>query len=191
MRLVHGTTTRHLDQILKEGLRPRWSRESVWENCPSNPRMVYLSSAYALHYAMNSIGSIGEADDCLLVEVEVNKQFLYPDEDFYAQAMFDCNQTCLIERTLASIPLIEFGLSDKRRRELAELSLLRMGNCCHMGTIHPRAIRRLAVIPRDKLWRIVMGGFDPTITILNFAIMGDHYVRLQQELLKTYQIEKP
>ena len=45
--LAHGTTERHLEAILRGGLRPRKNRPSLWTEHPSVAANVYLTTAYA------------------------------------------------------------------------------------------------------------------------------------------------
>ena len=51
IKLYHGTTTKHLDKILKQGITPRHDRPSNWDKHPSREDMVYLTNAYAIYFA--------------------------------------------------------------------------------------------------------------------------------------------
>ena len=39
--LYHGTTTKNLDDILTNGLKPRHDKESNWQEFPSRKDMIY------------------------------------------------------------------------------------------------------------------------------------------------------
>ncbi len=54
-------------------------------------------------------------------------------------------------------------------------SLTAMGNCCHLGPIDPSAISRIAVIDRSKQEMLCFQAMDPTISIMNYQIIGKKY----------------
>src|SRR5713226_8459285 len=91
MKLYHGTTERYLNSILKIGISPRRRRKSNW-NVKSNPRAVYLTNVYALHFA-NAARASGEA--ALILEIDtddLNSTLLAPDEDYLEQVShYDAN----------------------------------------------------------------------------------------------------
>ena len=103
MKLYHGTTIRHLDSILAHGLRPRNDASGHWEQFPSRPDMVYLTSAYPFFFATHT----GDEDENgnrrpekLVVEIDstrLDQRLLYPDEDFVAQLIAQHTDKSLAE----------------------------------------------------------------------------------------------
>jgi len=73
MRICHGTSSIHLESILREGLKPRGTKASNWK-AASHADLVYLSQAYALHYAGNAVDK--EGGNIVLVEIDTD---LLPD----------------------------------------------------------------------------------------------------------------
>src|SRR5262245_7314903 len=90
MKLYHGTAERHLHKILKDGIRPRGAQRGNWKHSvESNPRCVYLTTAYPLHFAGAAVDPNAENDRLTVIEVDTSKLFigdLLPDEDFLEQA---------------------------------------------------------------------------------------------------------
>lgn len=56
-RLYHGTSTRHLESILRNGICPRGRKRSVDKNWPSHPRRVYLSDAFAFKFGLDAMAN--------------------------------------------------------------------------------------------------------------------------------------
>ncbi len=48
MRICHGTSSVHLESILKDDLKPRGQKASNWK-AARHSDLVYLSQEYALH----------------------------------------------------------------------------------------------------------------------------------------------
>lgn len=184
LKLVHGTSAEYLEQIKAEGLVPRNLSPSRWETCPSHPEWVYLTDAYALYYAMNA--ALPD-NDCLLVEVEVDTDNFYPDEDFLGQATGDSpHLPDNIEARTQSLLEWSQTIDHNLRAELASKSLKGLGTVAHAGPIKADQIQRMIVIPQEDISRIVVREFDPVICLANYAIMGAKYQRLQLEFFERY-----
>ena len=88
MIIYHGTAERHLKSILQTGIAPRGRSAGNWKHSvTSNPRAVYLTVSYALHFASNACRP-KEDKNMLVLEVEtdlLNPYLLAPDEDFLEQ----------------------------------------------------------------------------------------------------------
>lgn len=187
MLLVHGTSSKHLDSILKNGLVPRQEKESCWEECPSHPNRVYLSKAYAFYFAHNFLKG---DEDALLIEVDVDRKNLFPDEDFLGQITDNetfglAPQTTLIQRTLWLRDRLDL-FERPKRLEYADMSLEKIGNASHDGPIPVSRIRRMALIPGKECIGIVFKEFDPTISVLNYAILGKQHSMFQESLFTRY-----
>lgn len=189
--LAHGTSARHLDAIKKFGLQPRQitSSRSTWDRCPSDSRCVYLTNAYALYFAMNACR---DGEDGLLVEVEVNRGRLDADEDYLGQSSrgteWEDDFPDLIQRTLAMREATS-RMPNNSRLALMENALENLGTTRHMGLIPANKILRLARVPAADFAALVMGGFDPTITIMNYRFKGEEYKAFQQSLFEHYALE--
>ncbi len=168
----HGTSTATLDDILENGIRPRSvTGKSNWDKFKSRDDMVYLTTAYPLYFAFNAMAS-PEAEKCVVIEVDINKlekKKIYPDEDFLAQVIAEVQGETL-ERVH---PVIRMNL-EKYRNAWRE-SLKNMGSVCHKGHIQVEAITRYAVVDVKHQAQLVHSCLDPTITYMNYQIMGSYY----------------
>ena len=180
MKLYHGTSGRVARRALTEGLLPRskTGSEGNWEHsCPSNPDLVYLTSAYAPYFAMTAsepgeLWGIVEVDTDLLADYD-----MLPDEDFLEQAS---RQQELPE---------EWGLNDSSMEDrtrwfrehlcqfqhLWEQSIEHLGNCAHEGGISPKAITRIALYDSKTNPSLSMMAMDPAICLMNYRFCGDKY----------------
>lgn len=194
MIIYHGTAERHLAAILKDGLKPRGGKsKGNWKHTiPSNPKAVYLTTTYALHFAGNACQK-GERMAVLKLDTDLLNPFkLAPDEDFLEQATRDMDGT-IADQFGNEVPKWGEGIKNImlirtkwfRQRALRDFSHLwdksteYMGTCCYYGSISPAVISRWALVPRHGAldW-----ASDPTITPLNFKIMGAYYRELMKHV---------
>lgn len=179
--LYHGTRAGALPSILAHGLRPRRDRGAAgnWKHSvESNSRAVYLTDAYALHFATNALGA--RREDLLVLEIDfrtLDPARLAPDEDFLEQATRGRPEHACAGATMKA------RTQWFRKRAHSDFSIywlesLRgLGTCTYYGAIPPEAIHRWARLPcAHPLVRMS----DPTITLMNYAIMGEYYRRLTQ-----------
>ena len=189
IRLSHGTSSRHLDSILRHGLKARGKAPSMW-TCESNPRMVYLTNAYSLYFAVNAAQ---HHDDTLIVEVEVPLSQLYCDEDAYAQATYAQSgqrQTLsLLEYTRLCRDGLHGERNAKQRRRYAAESLRLLGTACCRDVIAPECITRIARLPFEVVPSIFMSEFDPLISIYNYLLFAERYQRFQQSLFERFPMQ--
>jgi hypothetical protein len=176
MFLYHGTTERLLPKIVQHGIRPRkYHDEDNWgHSVSSNQNCVYLTVAYALYFAHAALKD--DADESRLVVFEIDSDMLRenlfcPDEDFLAQANVD--------PTKNSLPMREKNEYYKKivHQYLHEPSLKSIGNCAYKGIIPIKAINRIAFISHKAYFRIFMSGYDPMISIMNFRVKGEEYMK--------------
>lgn len=175
MKLYHGTSARHLPSILQDGLKPRGKAKGNWDHTTlSNPDVVYLTNAYALHFAI--VAADKGKDDLLVVEVDTALVSIYnmvPDEDFLEQT----------SRKEGPAPLdrpMAFRTRWYRKRQLDFWqywpdSVEHLGTAGHYGPIPPRAITRYAIIYRQQIGELIMAGMDPSITLVNYKLLGPKY----------------
>ena len=179
--LYHGTRASALPSILADGLRPRAARRGNWKHSvESNPQAVYLTNAYPLYFA----ASAARQKDAALLILELSGgaldlELMAPDEDFLEQA------------TRGSPNFAAAGGDMKartrwfRRRALRDFShywrdsLRHLGTCTCYGRVPAQAVTRYAVVPiRHPLVR----ASDPTITLMNYKIMGGYYRQLVRHI---------
>lgn len=168
MKLYHGTSSEHLMDILKNGIRPRGIREGNWEKCPSRPDCVYLTDAYGFFYAGSTIDDKGTM---CIIEVDVPTDGLLPDEDFVEQAMrhdVDTEQDPDYN-VLAATWAIRDNL--EAYRKYWDASLLGLGNVAYQATIQPHQITRYALVDDTAF----LMAFDPVICLANYGLMGAYY----------------
>jgi len=167
MKLYHGTSSRHLPSILKEGLKPRRARPGNWEHTVEGcPDAVYLTAAYAHHFALQACR---KNDRCVIVEIDTDQLdsfWLVPDEDAVAFA------SNMPGKTLREKSAHYRGtLHDFAGTETYKLSLEQLGNCCYYGAVPRRAITRIVSFDQKDVWTYS----DPTITPINYHLMGEYY----------------
>jgi len=167
--LYHGTSEANLDQILRVGLKPRGKKKSLWTEHPSAPNRVYLTDAYAIYFA-NCAVKIGER--AVILKVEVPEFKLVADEDALAQTKIVdedfkfLNDLDIKERTKF------WKKNAPKYPHLAEFSLRALGNAAHMGVIKPSQIVKF--VTYDVTPEMIFG-HDPTISVLNYKLLGEGY----------------
>lgn len=181
--LYHGTNECHLQDIISSGLQPRASTgTSQWEHTvESRSDMVYLTTAYPLHFAANAEGEgapiIVEIDTSFLQSVK-----LVADEDALALTK-DAGDTA--------------GMSVQERVEYfkkcsheypAEISLKLLGNCAYHGNIPIEAISRIIKIQVKDAVALIVGGFDPVIAPMNYKFLGREYEQGVQWLMGNVEV---
>lgn len=172
VKLYHGTSTQHLDDIIANGIKPRHGSESNWSDNPSNPKMVYLSSAYAVYFAQQAAGYEHEP---VVFEVMVDTKRLYPDEDYLEQITRHDPTWSEWHESMSMEQLTAFFRDNLESfQEHYDESLYKLGNCCHKGVIKPKAIKRYSVLDN----REAIKHSDPTIGLMNFHYVGGSYRRL-------------
>jgi len=172
MRLYHGTSERHWESIREKGIVPRKRQRGNWQHTvTSNPSAVYLTDAYAAYFAM---AASKDDEYWLLLEIETDllpEDGFAPDEDCLEQA--NRAQTAHLGDMKARTKFWRGQV--KRLRHLWRDSLKGLGTCQYTGTIPPEAITRaVSYDPRSNgviTWRVA----DPTITIINYQILGAKY----------------
>lgn len=80
--LYHGTTTKHLNAIIKEGLTPRiTNKQNNFLDVPSNEELVYLTSKWHYWYAFNA------NQKSLIEQVGEERYLSEPIEDLWEETM--------------------------------------------------------------------------------------------------------
>jgi hypothetical protein len=176
MKLYHGTTSRHLSKILAEGLTPgNQNQNSNWDHTvAADTSTVYLTNAYALFFANQALADEGNDDTLAVLEIDIEQlweEYLVADED-------------AVEQTSRGKDNLPATWSVHKRTEYYrahaneyswEGSLNALGTCGYQNVIPPGAITRIALISIKKFVRMVMGGYDPFISIMNYHLMGHKY----------------
>lgn len=181
MKLYHGTSSKHLDDILANGLTPRGDGPSNWPAASSRDR-VYLTDAYAMYFAQSSRKD-GE-EDLVIVEIDadhLDPSLLQADEDFawYAwrkgalpdQFHPPASLTDHVDQAMhfSGIldELLEYGIT-------YETSLDMMGNCSHLGAIPVSAFTKvIRYSAADGPWWLRF--HDPVISPVNYLFHGSEY----------------
>jgi hypothetical protein len=186
MRLYHGTSSRYLEQILKEGLTPRAERLSNWD-AESCDEVVYLTKTYGIHFASNARKS--DAEDMVIVEIDTDllpdQEKLLADEDAlwfaWKAGVIKENE---VEEYIYDLPQEKqvnwFAgfLEDFASRGCTwDWSLKTIGNCTYMGVIPPSAITRIATYDAKGAWWFAF--HDPQVAPSNFKFCGAEYEATQ------------
>lgn len=179
MLLYHGTNAANMGAILRKGLLPRGSRQSLWEEHPSATDRVYLTSAYAVYFACHAAYSTNPKSRGAIIEVDVPMSKLVADEDALALAKVAdpdfafVNKLDIVERT-------KFWRNQAiHSPHLAQFSLNTLGNVAHLGKIPTNQISRFVTF--DVTVDLLLG-HDPVICPLNFKFLGKQY----QEAVKLF-----
>ena len=177
--LYHGTSTQYLDDILAKGITPRHDKDSNWSDNPSHPLMVYLSDAYPVYFAQQSVEVEGD-DEPVVLEVIVDTKRLYPDEDYLEQfTRIDPSWRNTVEATSMEYRTEWFkdNLTDYKEHYVG--SLYGLGNCCHKGLIKPKNIVRYSILDHNQ----ILNYSDPTITLQNYQILGGRYRMISEKTM--------
>lgn len=175
MKLYHGTTLKVARRAMKSGLKPRGRRKGNWDHTVlSRPDCVYLTNAYPLYFMFAAVDT-AEEDFGAVIEIDtdlLNLAYLLPDEDAVAQTNRDSEYgDSLLDRTAYFRDnLVHMFLGTT----VWEQSLAALGTCCYFGVIPPEAITRYVRINRKKNTHLQLD-FDPTITCMNFRLLGNRY----------------
>lgn len=170
--LYHGTRTSVLPSVAAQGLLPRRvSGSSNWtHSVESREDAVYLTVAYALHYA-TTCEAPGEP--CLL---EIDAQAL--DERLFAADEDGVAQLPAGRKAAGPSATLEEATRFWRERihEVhASTSLSSLGNCTYFGVIPAEAVRRVVVLSVPEATRLTLQVCDPVVTPMNYRLLGDRY----------------
>jgi hypothetical protein len=182
MKLYHGTTAKHLPKILAEGLTPRnQNQNSNWEHSvAAGANTVYLTNAYALYFASQALDANDDSPLAVL-EIDVDKlqdEYLVADEDAVEQTS---RQQDHLPRTWSMHKRTAY-YRDHAHEYSWEGSLNALGTCGYQNVIPPHAFTSIALISIKKFSQLVMGGYDPFISVVNYQIMGSKYRHAMQWL---------
>jgi hypothetical protein len=189
MFLYHGTTERHLPRILEHGLQPRKEHnEDNWaHSVSSHPECVYLSVAYPLYFADGALKDGDDKSRLIVLEIDtdyLDEDLLGPDEDFLAQVNADPSKK--------DLPMKE---KNEYYREIIhkydyKSSLAGIGNCTYRGTIPPEAITRIVFLTHKAYVNIFWSGYDPMISVINFRMKGENYMKSTKWLFDPDEVEQ-
>ena len=181
--LYHGTTAKHLPQILCDGITTRREhrKTSNWKGTragSSHLDFVYLTDTYPFFFSMANT----KKSSAVVFEIEMksmNGHLLYPDEDFILEAL---KQQGRKDTTLeVSRQLLAYN------RELWQVSLDKLGTVSYLGSIPAHALTRYVTVDFDVRKILGMNILDPTISVINKLVRGQFY----QELLKWFFGDTP
>lgn len=170
MHLYHGTSTEHLESILRDGIQPRQvtGLPSNWErDVPTMPGYVWLTAAYAVYYAVEAAR---EGHDAVILRVDWDRLKLFPDEDFIAGHTSD--------NTRESWKSERARIDPADYKELWALSLERSGNVCTLQ-VPASAIIDHRIIPVEGNMQLLLNtGLDSVPTEINYSTeCGELYRR--------------
>lgn len=183
MKLYHGTTSKHLAKIMVDGLTPNnQNLNSNWEHTvAAGNDIVYLTNAYAMYFANQAVSDEPGEEFLAVLEIDVDQlweEYLIADEDAVEQTsrgQDDLPTTwTMIQRT-------------QYYRERAHLyswegSLKALGTCGYHDSIPLEAITRIALISIKKYVELIIGGYDPFISVMNYGLLGASYRHASQWL---------
>lgn len=193
MLLYHGTTKSVADKALKSGLKPRGTRRSMWDQ-KSDPNSVYLTNAYAPYFSVAACGVKNETFGAVL-QIDTDKI----KTNFLSQALFFADEDACEQATRKSFPE-DWNMNRRtdfwRDNPLVankngldwKWSLDVLGTCRYNEIIPSEAITKVAIWNEKEYPMVFI--FDPTITLINYQIMGSRYRRLTQMFMQEPETEE-
>ncbi len=159
MRLIlyHGTSEDNAKKIEKEGFVT--DKSYNWD-IKSKPGFLYLSQAYGPFYAMSH-----NTNKLALIKVEVDSKDCYPEDDFLMWYML--KKPKYTQDDLDKINL-------ENHKFLWRESLKYIGNVA----VKPDKVKVLGIRYFDG--KNLLFKCDPSITPINFKIMGEYYKQLSE-----------
>lgn len=179
MKLYHGTTEAVARAAFKNGLQPRahTGADSNWKDNPSSPDLVYLTTAYAPYFAMAACEN-GESWGIVEVDTtDLETARFQPDEDFIEQASRG-NELIPVSGIVERTAWVRYRLDNFAHHWRDSIEGL--GNCAYAGEVPGIAVTRVAIFDPSSNQMVTTVAKDPTITLLNYAIMGGKYRALSR-----------
>ena len=180
-KLYHGTSLKALHSILSEGLQTRDSHghDSHWTDHESGSDRVYLTNAYAPFFAQVAGGEANALP--VILEIDQSKLegwHMVPDEDFVEQVMrsqYESGQATTWLEVGGSMERVTRHCRDmiEAYGHLHEDSLKYLGTCAYMEDIPPECITGVLIVESGPASLRAIS--DPSITLLNYQIMGSYY----------------
>ena len=161
IQLYHGTTTENADRIMREGFKDRVkAKRSNWTGkVKSMQGFIYLTTAYPFYFAQCSAKAGDKSASIIKVVVETHD--LYPDEDYIRYA----------NRNLETFNPDEINLEDYKHA--FDLSLKNLGCVAIKDSSFIGLVGR-----KDFDWHEMWQYSDPSISPMNYAILGNYYREL-------------
>ena len=197
MFLYHGTSSKYLDFIMKNGIQPTSNTGVIsnWDVASASNR-VYLTDTYATHYAISAAMEL-EFDeegiekeeqndyDAVIFKVKVNEADFMPDEDFLAQ-FFKKPSGDIEADTKFYRDTLDVLYEPSKIQELGLLSLKYLGTVC-VPNIKPEDIVEYTILPNNKLVEIIMTESDPTVSITHHKLTSHSYKEDLKSLRDRYE----
>lgn len=152
LTLYHGTSAKHLEKILKEGLQPRGvTKNSNYEDeFVSHPELIYLTDTHPMFYAVRA----ADKENIVILKLKVYERELFPDEDYVAQVLARNDKT-VTQDTFAD-----------KLRELHK-----------SGAVDPRKYKNCWKDSLDQLGTVACKPL-PASRIVCYAEAPNHFVKL-------------
>lgn len=188
MLLYHGTSEANLAQILESGIMPRSAtNNSNWAHTvDSHADAVYFSIAYPLYFANQACN----ADERLVVlEIDtdlLDETNLVADEDAVEQALRGRDDL----PTSWNMAKRTRYYRDRIERYSYEQSLTALGSCAHLGIIPVQTITRVAYVSLKAFGKMARCGYDPSISVMGYMVMGETYRKSTTWLFNPEAVEQ-
>lgn len=179
MKLYHGTSDVFWGRIQEEGLLPRGSCSvSNWDHSiESNPETIYLTTGYALYFAINAMNFDDENPGKKAVVIEIDsddldQSLLVPDEDALEQGTRkgSLSRLEMLFRTREFRDEVKFWATEGFDWRW---SLDKLGTCGHVGPIPPEKFSRVALVDisveRNLTWMMM----DVSVSVANHMFLKD------------------
>lgn len=180
MILYHGTSFRHYESIMRDGVMPRGKlgHKGTWESplFASAPDRVYLTRCFAMYYASSASK---DGDDGLILEIDtdlLDTSMLVPDEDAIIQSH------SIMPNDKSPLKKLSGPAARKMAITMAGAqiglgawvaSLKAIGGCAHVGVIPPSAITKAVRLDYNKMPGWWIGMIDTSASVLSHMVSGD------------------
>lgn len=135
---------------------------------PSHEDFVYLSLGYAVHYAFRNYR---DDEKMMLVEVEVDEDCLYPDEDFIGAVIAEQTKR-EFDECVKEVDILEYQFAFKSCFECTSLA-------AHLGSISPKRITNVYEIDDFNLGLALGADTSPTSGIWIPELWKRNYFKLE------------
>lgn len=184
MIIYHGTNTKNLESILKEGIKPRLNKKSNWDTGIGRSRkdLVYLTTCYAPYYAYSSCKK-DEKGVILKLDIDETKVKLYPDEEF----LFDCLRKNINGRETKEV-IKEYNRINPKKHNFINVKTGEKAtwqdSLKYLGTVSADFIPREMIIGYhiDEPKNRYIFNCDPCINQINFMLCSAQYKKFIESL---------
>lgn len=189
VKVYHGTSLTRWNLIKNQGLLPRGkSKKSNWtHSIESNPETVYLTDAYALYFALETLNQCkGKFDNAVIIEMDTDNLpgTLVPDEDALEQVARRSDDGLPPSWSMKERTRHYRGMTKEYAKHGMDFfwSLQVLGTGGHIGKIDPKFFSRIAIIDIKKEAALSWAFMDTQVSVMNYKYLGSRWRFLSKKI---------